>query len=117
MISVANNQLYGERRGTIGRGVETTRQRIDDGARRVRSGRELRATRRAAANGSGRTMTHEGAAASFMGWGFIVRVTIGSRRFLGVGMTGDGRMGRCPGRGMRAGHSGHTGLSDQRLQQ
>jgi len=83
----------------------------------VRSGRELRAAWRAAANGSGRTMTHESAAASFMGGGFIVRVTIGSRRFLGVGMTGDGRMGRRPGRGMRAGHSGHTGLSDQRLQQ
>ena len=62
-------------------------------------------------------MTHESAAASFMGGGFIVRVTIGSRRFLGVGMTGDGRMGRRPGRGMRAGHSGHTGLGDQRLQQ
>jgi len=98
-------------------GIETTRQRIDDGARQVRSGRELRATRRAAANGSRRTMTHESAAASFMGGGVIVRVTIGSRRFLGVGMTGDGRMGRRPGRGMRAGHSGYTGLSDERLQQ
>ena len=52
-----------------------------------------------------------------MGGGFIVRVTIGSRRFLGVGMTGDGRIGRRSDHVVRAGNSRHTGLSDQRLQQ